>query len=214
MSKKGIECKFSKCILSFYTQRKNLNIIWEFKIRSRSPKIIKCKLSKCVFTPSSTAVFRRGIVIAMSVHPSSVHCPHFQLSLVARVSVGFILYWSPVREIEYFGSRCRPSWIQNGRHPNYKKKRIFSSFFKSVLYFYMNCIPLCFRGQWPIYELNVGHLEFKMADAQTVKKCNLPIFKNFLQSLIWILFCWISDIRGQYLGQMSVILDSKWPTFK
>ena len=49
------------------------------------------------------------------------------------------------------------------------KKHILSSFLKFVPNFYMNCIPFNFRGQGRIYRLNVGHLEFKMADTETIK---------------------------------------------
>ena len=50
------------------------------------------------------------------------------------------------------------------------KKHILLNFVKIVAYLYMNCTPLNCRGQETIYWLNVGHIEFKMANTQTVEK--------------------------------------------
>ena len=51
----------------------------------------------------------------------------------------------------------------------------FTKFVKSVAYFCTNCTPLDFRYQGTIYELHVGHFEFKIADTNCQKKlCNLP----------------------------------------
>ena len=59
-----------------------------------------------------------------------------------------------------------------------------------------------FRGQLPIYQIDVGHLEFKMADRETVKKSNLVIFSNLMPSFMRI-------VKGQYISKISAILDSK-----
>ena len=45
----------------------------------------------------------------------------------------YIAWWqSPVRAICDFRPKCQPSWIQNGRHLNCKKKNMFYQFFSNL----------------------------------------------------------------------------------
>ena len=64
-----------------------------------------------------------------------------------------------------------------------KKTHILSSFLEFVEYFYMNCMLLDLRSQEIMYQPNVSHFEFKMANTEIVQKCNLTIFLN-----LWHIF--------------------------
>ena len=55
------------------------------------------------------------------------------------------------------------------------KKHILLNFVKSVTYFCMNFVPFNSRGQGTINQLNVGHIEFKMADTKTEELHTLDI---------------------------------------
>ena len=107
------------------------------------------------------------------VHPSSIRRTTFQLSLVARVPVVFTLYCMvmvpSIRLIWDFVSRCWPSWIQCGRHSNCQKTYFIK--FPQVLCPILTQITYhrILEVKDQLYELNVGHLEFKMADTETTK---------------------------------------------
>ena len=123
-----------------------------------------------------TSVVQQGFVTAMSICPSfngqsSVGCSQFQLSLVTTVSRAFVLYCLGMADIQFV------------------KRHILLSFEKIVAYCYRNCIPLDFRSQGTMYQLNVNHLEFKMADTEIVHKCN---WTNFSKS--FCMNCFLLDL--------------------
>ena len=123
------------------------NIIWKKKWEqeiSLSSIIMIMSYFLLLFTTSATAGVRRGIVIAMSVYPS-VHRPHFQLPLVARVSGVFILYCL----VMVSGKTNLSFWVKilailNSKWPRLKltKNIFYQVFFKFLHYFYMNFIAL------------------------------------------------------------------------
>ena len=53
-----------------------------------------------------------------------------------------------------------------------------------------------------------------MADTLTIQNIFYQMFSHVLPFIAGIAHCWTSDMKGQYIPQMSAILNSKWPTFE
>ena len=108
----------------------------------------KLKFIWFIFTPSATAVVRRGIVVAMSVRP-----PHFQLSLTAKVSGAFFQYCMVMvpsnRNLRLY---AQMSTILNSKWPTPKssKNTFYIAFFSVSVSFTWNAYHLIFaaRGEY------------------------------------------------------------------
>ena len=72
----------------------------------------------------------------------------------------------------------------------------------------MNCILLDLRCQRLLYQLNVSHLEFKVAEPQIIKKCRIIITCIFYHWILGIKASW-QTIAEKKTGEEWVVLRSE-----